>query len=136
MTLQSDLLVSLTNDAALMALLTGGVFSETRISRQTTPTAFDANSEIKPCLLINTGTDTTVGPYRRGSRVFPTLYFYQFRGYTTINTARDRVYDLWHDQRVGAATWRILHTDDVNGQVDDVLSCSLVVSHYTVLRLR
>lgn len=43
----------LTNDATLMSLLTGGVvYDKIEINRQITPSAFDSNGIIKPCVLI------------------------------------------------------------------------------------
>lgn len=136
MALIDDLKTSLTNSTALMAALTGGVHIDTRISRQTTPTAFDANSEIKPCALVKLGVETQTGPHHRGSRAFVEVYLYQYTGYATLRTARDLIYGLWHEQRIGTKTWQMFSTDDVNDQVDDALGCSLIVSRYVVVRLR
>jgi len=135
-TLQSDLLTSLTSDSALMALLTGGVYTDTRISRTNTPAAFDTNAEIKPCALLKLGVETPVPPYVRGTRLFIEVYLYQYLGYTTIKTARDRLYDLWHEKKVGTATWQILCTDAGGDAEDEALGCSLIVSRYVAMRKR
>jgi len=136
MTLLDDLKTSLTNSTALMAALTGGVHIDTLINRQTTPAAFDANLEIKPCALVKLGVETQAGPHPRGSRAFVEVYLYQYMGYATIRTARDLIYTLWHEQRIGAGVWQMFSTDDVNDQVDDALKCSLILSRYVVVRLR
>lgn len=136
MALSDDLKLSLTGNPAVMALLTGGVHSDTRISRQTTPTAFDANGEIKPCALVKAGVETPSGPHHRGSRAFVEVYLYQYAGYAAIRAARDLIYTLWHEQRSGAGVWQMFSTDDVNDQLDDALKCSLIVSRYMVVRRR
>jgi hypothetical protein len=136
MTLLDDLKTSLTGNTAVMAALTGGVHIDTLISRQTTAAAFDTNLEIKPCALVKIGVETAVPPHHRGSRAFVEVYLYQFSGYTTIRTARDLIYTLWHEQRIGAGVWQMFSTDDVNDQVDDALKCSLILSRYVVVRLR
>lgn len=136
MALLDDLKTSLTSSAPLTAALTGGVYIDTRISRQTTAAAFDANLEIKPCALLKAGVETPTGPYRRGSRANIEVYLYQYLGYSTIRTARDLIFGLWHNQRISSGTWEILWTDDVNDQIDDALGCSLIVSRYQVVRLR
>ena len=136
MALEGDLLSSLTGDTTLMAALTGGVHSDTRISRQYTPTAFDANGELLPCALLRMATDVPVPPHGRGSRQMVDVYLYQRTGYDAIRTARDRIFDLWHEQKVGAQTWQIFHTDDANDQEDDALGCSLIVTRFVVVRLK
>jgi hypothetical protein len=136
MALLDDLKTSLTGNSTLMAALTGGVHIDTLINRQTTPTAFDTNLEIKPCALVKAGIETQAGPHPRGSRAYVEVYLYQYTGYTTIRTARDLIYGLWHTQRIGAGVWQMFSTDDVNDQVDDALKCSLILSRYMVVRLR
>ncbi len=136
MTLRSELLVSLTGDATLLATLTGGVHTGTEISRQNTPGAFDANGELKACALLVLETDTSVPPYGRGARTFVTVMFYQRAGTDAIDTARARVYDLWHEQRIGSHVWQILWTDDVVDQEDQAIEARLAVSRYAVVRLR
>jgi hypothetical protein len=136
MTLQEDLQASLNGDVQLMELLTGGVYSDTHISRATTPAAFDDAQEIKPCALLKMGVETAVPPLHRSSRAFVEVYLYQYIGYGVINAARDRIYELWHEQRIGERVWQMLQTDDVNDQVDDALGCSLVLSRYVVNRMR
>lgn len=136
MTIRSDLLASLTGDTTLMATLTGGVYSGTEISRQNTPSAFDANLELKPCALLVVETDTNVRPYAKGARTYVTVMFYQRVGVDVIESAQARVYALWHGQRIGAQTWQVLWTDDVNDQEDQALNARLAVSRYAVTRMR
>ena len=123
----------LENDATLMATLTGGLHTKAEISRQDTPTAFDANDEILPCALLHFGTQTPVGPYPHGSQLYFALMFYERSGYDNIETARARAYTLLHRQKVTPATgacWGIRHADDVLDQEDTALGCSLAISRY------
>jgi len=136
MALEGDLLTSLTGDTTLMAALTGGVHSDTHISRQYTPTAFDANGELLPCALLRMAADVPAPPHGRGSRQMVDVYLYQRTGYDAIRTARDRIFDLWHEKKIGAQTWQIFHTDDANDQEDDALGCSLIVTRFVVVRLK
>lgn len=129
----------LTGDGTLMATLTGGVHTATEISRQDTPSAFDANSEIEPCGLLRFETISPIGPYEHSARLFFSVYLYERSGYTNIETARARIYTLLHRQRVTPSTggcWQIEHADDVLDQEDTALGCSLAVSRYyaTILR--
>jgi len=136
MTIENDLLASLTGDATLTAALMGGVHSDTQIDRSLTPAAFDANKEILPCALLKMEVESPVPPHPRGSRKFVVVYLYQRVGYAEIRAARDRIYVLWHEQKVGEKVWQIFHADDVNDQEDGALECSLIVSRYVVYRLR
>jgi hypothetical protein len=136
MTIESDLLASLTGDATLTTALAGGVHEGTQINRNLTPAAFDANKEILPCALLKMEVESPIPPHHRGSRKFVTVYLYQRVGYDVIRAARDRIYVLWHEQKVGEKVWQIFHTDDVNDQEDGALECSLIVSRFAVVRSR
>lgn len=123
----------LSGDATLMATLTGGLHVGTEITRQDTPAAFDANSEIQPCGLLRFGTQTPVAPHHHGSRLFFQLLLYERSGYDNVEVARARAYALLHRQRVTPATggcWEIRHADDVPDQEDEGLGCSLAVCRY------
>src|SRR5512137_273515 len=135
MTLGSELVASLTEEEELiegLAGLTGGVYDADvvgEISRQTTPDAFDTNGEILPCALVRVGSETTIPPYRRGSRASVNVYFYQYAGYDVILGARDALLDAWHDTQIGTGTWALEHAQDIT-QRDPALNCSLIVSTY------
>ena len=123
----------LEGDETLMATLTGGVHTATEINRQLTPTAFDDNGEIEPCALVKFETEGPWGVHDHSARLFFSVMFYERSGYTSIETARARVYSLLHRQRVTPASggcWEIRHSDDVLDQEDTALGCGLAVSRF------
>ena len=142
MTVADDIKTILTADATLMALLTGGVHTGMQeISRQDTPSAFDANMEILPCALIKIGTEIPRGPYMRSTQTVIHIYFYQRTGNATIESAMDRTYDLLHDTRIGARTFAILHDNtlhsyDIAERQDNALQSSMAMQRYLQVRLR
>lgn len=142
MTLRDLIADGLGDDATLMALLTGGLHTATEISRQATPTAFDANGEVRPCGLVANEVETPYGPYgiqSTGSRGFVTVTFYERDGYDSIDAALARSYTLLHGQKVGAGSdhvWQVQHADDSADLQDPGLMCSMRYSRYVVHRLR
>jgi hypothetical protein len=126
----------LENDATLAAVLTGGFYATREVTRQDTPAAFDDNGEIEPCLLVKLETDTPVGPYVRGSRLYFNVIFYQRSGYDVIDQALERTYDLLHRSKLTDGVWEISHADDVLDQEDEALNCSMSYSRYMATRLR
>lgn len=129
----------LTGDGTLMAVLTGGLHTQTEISRQNTPAAFDTNGEILPCGLLKFETQTPWGPFAHGSRLYFSLLLYQRAGYQAIETARQRLYALLHRQKVTPATgscWQIRHSSDVPDVEDAALGCSLAISRFVATILR
>lgn len=136
MSVPDDTRAVLMMDDALMAILTGGVHAAAEITRQDTPAAFDGNGEIKPCLLIKGEIETPWGPHEHTARAFVRLFFYQRSGYAEIDEARERVYTLLHRQKALIGKYELMHTDDVTGQEDQALNCSLEFSRYQILRVR
>ena len=126
-------------DETLSGYLTGGIHAAREISRQGTPTAFDANSELRPCGLLKVESVAPVGPYRHSARMVLTLYWYERSGYDSIEAMRERAYTLLHRQCVSPATgscWEIVHSGDVLDQEDQALGCSLAVSRYSATIMR
>lgn len=121
-------------DATLIASLTGGVHVTQEISRQTTPTAFDANKEMKPCALLKYSTATPVGPHDNSGRQFVQIYLYERHSYTSIEAARRRIYVLLHRTQAtpvsGDGCYDIRHVGDVLGQQDSVLGSAMIVSRF------
>lgn len=144
MSLSSDLRASLYDEHAVLLTgfsgLSGGVYDADavgEISRQATPGAFDTNGEILPCALIKVPAEATIGPHPRGSRASVDVYLYQYHGTGTIGAARDALFNLWHHTQIGGSgVWALEHTSDANGQFDPALGCSLILSAYTITRLR
>lgn len=138
----------LSNDSQLMAALPGGLYDAYtvpggEISRQNTPGAY-VQGEITTCCLMRLGTVTRVPPFQDGARETLTFYFYDNlpRTYIPISQARQRIYQLLHDQRLQpegtetAGNWRVLWSDDILGQIDDKTKALLEVSRFDVLSLR
>lgn len=138
MSLSDAIKTALENDAALMALLTGGVHIEVEeISRQNTPTAFDANKELLPCALVKEGTELPLrSGYLRAVNAPFTIYFYQRQGFGTIEAAMDLAYDDLNEQKVGTNVWNIEFDIRVNQQRDTALDCALGSLRFVAKRLR
>lgn len=130
----------LADDTTLMALLTGGVYTGTEISRQNTPDAFDTNGEIIPCALVTEESDTQAGPFTESgnisTRLFVAVFFYQRVGYDTIDAAMERTLELLQRAKLATGTWEIAWADDVRGQRDEALRCSMGMSRYVATRKR
>jgi hypothetical protein len=139
MSAATDVLLALQADAQLSALLPGGIYgpdTADEITRQATPAAFDAaTKELLPCALVRPGVETPAGPYPTSSRAFVDIYFYQRAGTDVIDPARERAFQLLHRVRIGGG-WEVLWTDDVLGQRDPALDCSMVLSRYVKHRIR
>lgn len=133
----------LRGNSALMALLTGGVHNGAvvqEISRQNTPTAFDANRELLPTALVQYENTTPIGPLRTSEVRYITIYFYQRFGHETIQAAELMVRTLLDRQVVqpvnGGRTFEIRHTNTLLGLSDQALDCALTMSRYACYMAR
>lgn len=134
----------LKGNSVLMALLTGGVYNGGivhEISRQNTPTAFDANKEILPAALVQYENETPVGPLRTSSSLYVVIYFYQRFGHGTIQQAHlqtrillDRV--VLQPVEGGSRNFEIRHANTLLGMNDQALNCALAVSRYVCYMAR
>ena len=142
MSLLTDVKAVVEANTPLMTLLTGGVYIHiSEISRTTAPAAFDANKEIKPCVLIKEGNEVPDGPYSRSVRTPLTIYFYQWIGFDVIEQAMNIIFDLLHEQRIGGNTWQILYTgrilDNRAGDIRDAaLDCSMGVERFNAIQMK
>ncbi len=94
-------------DATLMAILTGGVYTErgdgrAPVSPADTPTAYttDATSgvvELLPCAVIRTEADVADGPAWCGQRTTVRIGVYQKEGYASTGPALARIHALLHN---------------------------------------
>ena len=114
MTLESDLQATLEADATLTGLLTGGIYTREELGKmglhQDNAVCVSAWMRIndldtlQPCLVIRqrseTPTDARVDNNTQVVSVARVveMYFYDASSFTTITTARDRVYQLLHAQ--------------------------------------
>lgn len=138
MSLSDDVKTALTADAALMALLTGGIHNDVEeISRQNTPTAFDVNYELKPCALIKYGTEIPLtSGYDSAVQTPLTIYFYERSGYANIETAMGLAFALLNRQKVGTNVWNIEFDVAVYQQRDTALDCALGSLRFIAKRLK
>ncbi len=97
----TPIITTLTADAPLIALLTGGIHAYAAsgrlgISRATLPTAYDADGYLLPCAIVQTGatvpadslTDATAGTL---TRVIVYLYADGDHAFADLYAARDRI---------------------------------------------
>lgn len=137
MTLQSDVKTVLTANAPLMAILTGGVHIDVEeINITNTPSAFDANGEIKPCALVKLGTEFKLTKTRRGVQTPIVIYLYERQGYDNIDPAMVAVFDLLNDKKIGTSVWNLEHQNTVYHQRDTALDCALGTLRFVAARKR
>ena len=139
MSISDDIKTAMEADAALMAVLTGGVHNDVEeISRQGTPTAFDADMEIKPCALIKFNTEIPFSAAKIANAVQTplTIYFYERSGYANIESAMGLTFDLINDSQIGTNVWRLEFDVAVYQQRDTALDCPLGSLRFIAKRLR
>lgn len=111
MSAESAIKTVLEADATLLALATGGIYSfdETGsqgINRTLTPAAFDSNGLVKPCIMVsardaNPGYNVPdEGNQSMDVRQVVECYLFQFGGYSTIESMKNRIYTLLQNQRL------------------------------------
>lgn len=136
-TLSDAIKAALENDSALAALLTGGIHNDVEeISRQNTPTAFDADMEIKPCALIKIGTEIPLRGYTTSVQTPLTIYFYQREGNSVIEPAIGLAYADLNEEKIGAGVWSIQYDNSIFQQRDTALDCALGSLRFVAMRLR
>jgi len=138
MTLSDDVKARLEQDVDLATLLTGGIHNGVEeISRQNTPTAFDATTlEILPCALIKLGTEIPLRGFTTSVQTPITIYFYQRAGYDVIEPAIGYVFADLNQQKIGASVWNIEFDNVVYQQRDQALDCALGTLRFVAKRLR
>lgn len=135
MSLASEIGLVLEEDDELMAILTGGIFTEVEeVNRQLTPEAFDSYGEIQPCLLIKMGVETPTGPYLRSANTPLIFYFYQRQGYDSIDPAMGKVFDDLNETQSGDGVWNIQFSNAVYQQRDQSLDCALGTLRFNAIR--
>ena len=137
MTAFATIFAALEGDAALSAILTGGLYDGTEvndISRQATPAAYDDYSELLPCAILKPETQAPAGPHPDGSRLYLTLWFYQQSGNAAIDLARIRAYHLLHRVTLagsgGDGLWDVRHANDLLGIELQALGVPAIMSRY------
>lgn len=146
MNVETTIATILAADATLLATATGGVhtFNSTGrlgINRTGTPTAFDSNGLVKPCVLVrlrSSTPDPTIqdddGQYV-AARSMVECWIYQDSGYASIETMHDRIYALLHAKRV-SGFFRIEWAGTIRGQYDYDLSAAVERADFQCLSKR
>lgn len=127
----------LANDATFAGYATGGIHAEPEISRQTTPTAFNANGELLPCCLVVLKEVQQNDSHRKAVRQFVDLFFYQRwqAGTDSIDNMANRAYRLLHDTRI-PGTARIYFEDELPDVPEPVLSANVRLATYVADSIR
>ena len=140
MTILANVKTVLEGDATLLALATGGVwdFNETKrlgLNRTATPTAFDTNDIIKPCILLKTRSEIPDGflmdDVTQYASIVATIevWFYADYDFTNIDTMSSRVYTLLHAVQV-KGSFQVFWTGDGFRGRDDELDAMFQRSDY------
>ena len=125
------------SDGALMALLSGGVYSVTQIvPGMAAPHPFDEYGRMRPAALVRNETAATTGPQGRFDRAFVVVFFYDHAGYERIDQAAERARAVLHRRYVGDGSYEVRHVDDVSDQYDDSILAYMHRSRYQVARYR
>ena len=125
------------SDGALMALLSGGVYSVTQIvPGMEAPHPFDEFGRARPSALVRNETAATDGPQGIFDRAFVVVFFYDHAGYETISQAAERARAVLHRRYVGDGSYEVRHVDDVSDQYDDSILAYMHRSRYQVARYR
>jgi len=135
MSIKDAIYERMTADAALMSLLTGGVYRVAELTpTMDAPTPFDEVGRMRPAALVRRETSTATGPRGRFDRQFAVVFFYDVAGYEVINAARDRTREILHEQRVGNGAYELRHVDTVDDQYDDSLLAYMHRARYELSR--
>lgn len=129
-------------DITLSTVATGGIYDldeagPNGISRTITPSAFDDNEVIKPCVLVKLRSATPDGELEDEAEQYVSVrevlevWFYEDSGYSNINTMRDRVYTLLHATQL-LGTFKVLWAGDTRNQRDTELDANVERSEYAV----
>ena len=125
------------SDGALMALLSGGVYTAAQIvPGMEAPHPFDEFGRARPSALVRNETAATDGPQGLFDRAFVVVFFYDHAGYETISQAAERAREVLHGYRPGGDAYEVRHIDDVYDQYDDALLAFMHRSRYQVARYR
>ena len=124
-------------DGALMALLSGGVYTAAQIvPGMDVPNPFDEYGRVRPSALVRNETTATTGPGGRFDRAFVVVFFYDHAGYERIDQAADRARAVLHRRYIGDGSYEVRHVDDVSDQYDDAILAYMHRSRYQVARYR
>lgn len=123
MAIEDEFATRMTGDATLMAILTGGVFKSGTvgplgITRETATGAFDANGYLEPSVLVRQRSKVPTGDVEdytdqstSTSQIVEIWLYEDSAGYTNIDAAMQRIYDLFQGhQLTGTFEARLANT--------------------------
>lgn len=123
----------LNDDTTLASLAPGGIHNDVEISRQSTPTAFDANKELQTCILVVPETTIPIGPNIKSAQESIGLWIYS-RDYTQLEPVRKRVFELLdrtNPQPVnGGSCYDLRHAADVQSIENPRMGIPNIMSRY------
>lgn len=106
-------------DATLLTTATGGVYNRTTLGRKglnrtnaLAATAFDANENIKPCVVMKLRSSSVVDGLGDddnrivAQREMLEVWLYEHSGYANINTMRARIFVLLQGKQLGGFSCR------------------------------
>lgn len=120
-------------DATLMALLPGGLHVKAEISRQLTPEAFDADSELLACGLVKRGGDAPDGPGGVAGRMMINVWLYHPTSDAANDSAVARIKTLLH-RAVLPGTFETRWIFDPDPFEEEALKARAAVTRYEVVR--
>lgn len=146
MSAESAIKAVLEADATLLATATGGIYSfdeagSEGLNRTTTPSAWDSNGVLKPCIMVsarqaNPGYNVPDdGNQSMDVRQVVELYFFQFDGYSAIETMKSRCYVLLHAKRL-SGPYRVDWAGDARLGRDLDLDCFVERVDYLTIYIR
>jgi hypothetical protein len=139
MSLSDDIRSVLEADGVLMILLTGGIhIGVEELSRENTPTAFDATTrELKPSALVKIGVESRLRSGIDNSVNTPfTIYFYDRQGYDNIEQAMSLAFTDLNETKIGDGIWNVEFDLAVHQQRDAALDCALGSLRFIAKRRR
>lgn len=122
-------------DGTFSGLMVGGIHDNvSKISRQTTPTAFNANKEVLTCALVKTENSAPFGPHDHSARMYIVVYVYSRGGTAVIGQAIDRAYTLLHRQCITTGgVYDCRHADDLRDSDDPELECDMGYTRFALV---
>lgn len=119
-------------DVTLATLLPGGVHRGIpEITRQLAPSAFDANSELRPCALVKAEGENASGPARLFVGQLVGVWVYAPTD-DAVEAALARVYALLHRRHLGGGMWEAALFGATWGWREDALAARGGVARYEV----
>jgi hypothetical protein len=125
----------LQGDATFASLTAGGIHDNVKeISRQLTPTAFNADDEVLTCVLVKVESAAPFGVHDDSARAFLVIYVYSRKGTSVVGQLIDRAYTLLHRQCItSGGVWDCRHADEKRDLEDPTLECDMGFTRFVLV---